>query len=756
MTARITNDEAKSVLSRWVKPTKRHVLFLFAVIFFAGRLALAREAPPKLQIDVDFFDNLSSVKPYCGSNWIDRFFADCKAHGVKRVTWRCFAQIANYPTELNYTMDSVQTIRSAADERRFGGAFAAKVGVGRLPTGKAFGGIRQRVVPKGGHEYLFRGMVSSDALPSGAFLAAIDAASGTVLVKGEEVKSFDMRRTEIRFTADKPFDVGVFSAGADGIHVFVADALSLRALDAPDEELLANGGMEEIDAFMEPAGWTQDGTCFVTLNGDVMAVPAKERKARFPQIKFFDMLNHPYRERAERIMRAAEDGNSLALAGKAAKKYGIELYAWYDPFDDGRKCLPPVKVWADKFMEAHPEYRCTDKDGRARWGLLCFACPEVRAHKTDVVRELLSFEGVTGVALKTHYQHNALWGWNSNVQTECLYHPAIIKRYHARWGEPQDGAYSSFRLRQLHGEAVMEWLGDIRPLFASSGKRLCMFQAPSPFLDRANTCGWYLPPEKIVRDKLCDDFLIEPRWSGDHVKRFAESAAVNRIVAACRAAGVGVGFDFYYASVGRISAIKDKGTFLIEQVTDLGCEDVDYIGLYEEICLHNVWPQIGQAAKALASAPPPTIRTGIPSATDGKLSLATCREVTLDDGRGNIGSAVELVSGEDSWDGIYTSPTNAQATILFNQPIELSEVMIYSGHLSWVNKCPVEDCTVEGLRGGAWRPLGALTNANASKGNNQEVPNVCKFARQTLEGLRVTVTRGGHPTCLVLRTIQGK
>ena len=51
---------------------------------------------------------------------------------------------------LNYTMDAVQTIRSADDERRFGGAFAAKIGVGRLPPGKAFGGIRQRVVPKAG------------------------------------------------------------------------------------------------------------------------------------------------------------------------------------------------------------------------------------------------------------------------------------------------------------------------------------------------------------------------------------------------------------------------------------------------------------------------------------------------------------------------------------------------------------------------------------------------------------------------------
>lgn len=724
----------------------------------------AREAPPKLQIDVDFFDNLVTVRPYCGSNWIDRFFADCKSHGVKRVTWRCFAQIANYPTKLNYSVDAVQTIRSAADERRFSGAFAAKVGVGRLPHGKAFGGIRQRVVPEGHgragarpyRKYLFRGMVSSDALPSGAFLAAIDAESGAVLARSDEVRSFDMQRREICFAAEKPFDVGVFSAGADGIHVFVADSLSLRTEDAPDTELLVNGGMEEIDAFMEPAGWVQYGTCFVTLNGDVMSVPEKERKSRFPNINGFNILNHPYRETTERLVRAAEDGNSLALAGKAAKKYGVELYAWYDPFDDGRKCLPPVKVWADKFMESHPEFRCTDKDGRTRWGLLCFACPEVRAHKAAVVRELLAVDGVSGVALKTHYQHNQLWGWDSKMQIDCLYHPAIISRYDARWGKPKDGKYSSFRLRQLHGEAVMEWLREIHPQFTASGKRLCMFQAPASFLDRVNTCGWYLPPERIVRERLCDDLLIEPRWAGDHVGRFTESAEVNRLVAACRASGVGVGFDFYYASVGRVPGIKDRGAFLVGQVTGLAKEDVDYIGLYEEICLHNVWPQIGQAAAALKSAPAPFIRSGIPSAKDGVLSLDACRDVILDDGRGSVASAGELVCGEDSWDGIYTCPTNTQVTILFAWPMELSEVSLYSGHLSWVNKCPAEDFTLEGLSGGAWRRISSMRNANAAKGNNQSIPNVCRFPRQSLEGLRVTVTRGGHPTCLVLRAIQGK
>ena len=128
----------------------------------------------------------------------------------------------------------------------------------------------------------------------------------------------------------------------------------------------------------------------------------------------------------------------------------------------------------------------------------------------------------------------------------------------------------------------------------------------------------------------------------------------------------------------------------------------------------------------------------------------------MDDGRGGVSSADELVSGEDMWDGIYSSPTNTQVTVLFEKRVELSEVLLYSGHLSWMNKCPIEDCAVEGLAGGTWRRLGTLANANALKGNDQSVPNVCRFARQELEGLRVTVTRGGHPTCLVIRAIQGR
>lgn len=187
-----------------------------------------------------------------------------------------------------------------------------------------------------------------------------------------------------------------------------------------------------------------------------------------------------------------------------------------------------MKVWSSRFLEEHPECRCTDKDGHPRWGLLCFACPEVRAYKTAVIKELLAYEGVTGVALKTHYQHNILWGLRSDFQDECVYHPLLLAEYDAKWGKPKDGAYNLFLLKMLNGNAVMQWLREIRPLFPNSQKRLCMFEAPYSFLDRIGTSGWYLPPEAIIKEKLCDDILIEPRWNGDHVGRFQKTATFTK------------------------------------------------------------------------------------------------------------------------------------------------------------------------------------------------------------------------------------
>ncbi|MBR4654730.1 MAG: hypothetical protein IKO72_15350 [Kiritimatiellae bacterium] len=732
---------------------------VFSVLLAAGCVCAAcgRTEQPKLLIDVDYFDNLGGVRPYCGSNWIDRFFADCRSHGVRRVTWRCMAQIANYPSKLNYSRAEVSRIRSAADARCHDGAFAAKVGVGPNPPG-GFGGIRQLVKPKGRGEFMFRAMVGSDALPSGAFLAVQDAETGATLARSGEVHGYDLQRLEVRFTAERPFHVGVFSAGAEGTHVFVVDSLSLRWLDSPDRELLANGDMEKVDELMEPADWSQYGTRFVTLNGDVTVIPPDERKRLFPQIASFNVLNRRYSGIGSCVLRAAEDGDSLALAGKAARKHGIELYAWYDPFDDGRRCLPPIKMWSDRFMEEHPEFRCRNREGRPRWGLLCFACPEVRAHKTAVVREILSYEGVSGIAFKTHYQHNSLWGMDNAPQRECLFHPAILKRYDERWGRPADGDYKLFRLRALHGEAVMEWLREVKPVVGSAGKRLCMFQAPNPSLDANDTCGWYLPPERIVEERLCDDMLIEPRWrDGDHPRHFATADNVKRLINVCRANGVGVGFDFYFTAVCRNWPAKELGGELYRQLTALAREDVDYLGIYEEMNIHNVWPAIGKTAAALAAMPPTVEGAPYKTRPAGLLTVDTLQSAVMENAAGRRFVADELVGdGADRLDGISISPSNSVLTMTFTRPLTLSEVEVCSGHLAWKSSCPAEDFTVEGLEGGSWRMLVSVKDASRLKGGVNSIPNTCRFERQRLEGIRITFTRSGHPTNLFLRSVTAR
>ncbi len=734
-----------------------------AVLLVAASAALAAPAaiePPKLLVDVDFFDNIELIRPYCGSNWIDRFFANCKARGVKRVTWRCVCQVANYQTKLDYRLSQLHEVRSAADERTFDGAFAVKVGVGPQTAGREAGGIRQLIEPKGRHDFLFRGMLSSDAGTSGAFLAVLDAETGRIIARSGEVRDNRMLRREVRFTAERPFYVGAYSAGAEDTQVFVADNLSLRALDAPDMELVRNGGMEEFNDFIEPSHWSQDGARFALLNGDVMALSEEKRRELIPNAYLFKLFFRPRTWGINsRVLRAAEDGDSLALAGKAALKYGIELYAWFDPFDDGWRCLPPVKCCASRFMEDHPEFRCTDKTGRPRWGLLCFACPEVRAHKTDVVRELLSYEGVAGVALKTHYQHNRLPGLDEKILETSIYHPAIQAMYHERWGIPRGGEYNLFRMRLLHGEAVMGWMREMRPLFKGSGKRLCMFQAPRPFLDAGATGGWYLPPERIIEDGLCDDFLIEPRWrDGRHLEHFVDEDNVRWIVNLCRKAGVGVGLDLFVPGITKNWPKEKQGEELYRQLTGLARENLDHVGIYEEMNIHGFWDDIARAAETLAKMPQRESFPPYAVEPENLITLESCSEITLTDGKGTAIFADELVVPNARFAmGLRVPPTGARLTLKFAKPLALSEVDFHTGgYNARKGRYPVEDFILEGLSGGEWRKLAEVTGGNALKGNNQLVPNVCRFTRQPLEGIRFVILRGADPDQLLIRYVSAR
>ena len=49
------------------------------------------------------------------------------------------------------------------------------------------------------------------------------------------------------------------------------------------------------------------------------------------------------------------------------------------------------EVFDSRFYEAHPEWRCVDRDGTPTM-YMSYAVPEVRAHVIDVIREALDVD----------------------------------------------------------------------------------------------------------------------------------------------------------------------------------------------------------------------------------------------------------------------------------------------------------------------------------------------------------------------------
>ncbi|MDD2599317.1 MAG: hypothetical protein PHO37_08845 [Kiritimatiellae bacterium] len=644
----------------------------------------------------------------------------------------------------------------------------------------AFGGLVQRVENGAQESFVFNGAVSVTPLPPpssswfsrmltavgvrrpvrpGAFLAAVDAESGEVLARGTAINTEAFQGSEIRFVCDQAFYVGAFSEGHPDIQVFVMDALSLK--DSRGEERLVNGDMEESDTLLEPSGWQQSGASFVTLNGDFRTLSSELKEKNFPRgDASFKILHRPHTE--ELFTKSIESGDPLAVAGRAAKRNGVALYAWLDPFDDGRRALPPVQAWSSKFLEEHPEYRAVDQEGRTRWGLLCFGYPEVRRYKTDLVKEMLSYEGVAGVALKTHYQHNTIWDGNSRDFLKYMYNDVALRDYHKRWGKPADGVYDTYKLRMIYGGYVMTWLRELRPVFEASGKRLCLFQAPSSMLDKI--CGgWIVPPEKIISEKLCDDFLIEPRIHGDSFDVYKKSERMQSLVCECRQNDIDVGFDFWLpGAFGHLKADKAvRSAFIKEQLLAFSREAFDFIGIYEEMCLlkPDYWPVIGEASRVIQAAPPRVLPEPVfvSRLVRNLISVdkgGEARSIGID---GTITTATELIDGEDtSNSSVVFERWPVRIELVPEHVVRVNTVFLKGGHLGWENQCAPEDFKVEGLVDGAWRTLAEIKDAATRNKHDNTIPLRCCFETVDLTKLRVTVTRGSDSgkRYLVLREIE--
>ncbi len=86
--------------------------------------------------------------------------------------------------------------------------------------------------------------------------------------------------------------------------------------------------------------------------------------------------------------------DSLKEAVRYGHKIGIEVHAWFSINEDDHGY-----GWQSRFATKNPQFRWIRRDGRPYHSQLSFAFPQVREHKLDIIKEVVTKYDVDGVFL---------------------------------------------------------------------------------------------------------------------------------------------------------------------------------------------------------------------------------------------------------------------------------------------------------------------------------------------------------------------
>jgi hypothetical protein len=669
-----------------VEVAMKNLLIIYTIIMISSS-AFSVE----IMLDHDYSDHLSSPHLYEDAVIYDEqvfkeFFGNCKKHGVSKVFLRVYHNFACYPSELNYDLTELREIISSPTAARRNGAFAAKVGFA-AHDGLTEGGITQRVDTVSGEEYTLSAWISSpeDMKTS---LVVVDTNSNEVLFRSEPVSwtGIALVPAELTFTAPGPVKVGAYTSKADrSLASFVIDDISVK--DQQGNELVKNGTMEEVYKLV-PVGWDWQTANYLVLNGDCSRQSPDQAKKSFPNGLFYSTPSALI-EIARLHATAGRAYNAMEAGVKAAKENSVKLYAWYDPVDDAMRQapLPVYSLWlASKFAENNPQFQIRNKNGERRFGVMCFGYPEVQEYKTAVVKELLAYDP-GGIYLKFSWTHtwpndNCLSNYNFDGY---LYNDIAINDYHELYGKPSDGNYDEIKLKEIYGEYVLDWLSQVRHLVHSKGKKLSIGVLPTDYFQEF-AGGWKLNWDRIFKEKLVDEIVLEPRDSGNDQLEYLK--AIDRyyqFAQRCRDAGIRFSYDLHINNIRRSE--PNMAEWLTKQLTDLAKAPVDMIGIYEALHVDgdDLWPSIEKAVKQIQQMnkaekiEPADINDTQPPGNNIALSSYGTK-ATLERS-GSYEDASVLIDGNihNSSNKYFKSP--AVIEIELQEPEVINQCRIYSGYL---------------------------------------------------------------------------
>lgn len=147
----------------------------------------------------------------------------------------------------------------------------------------------------------------------------------------------------------------------------------------------------------------------------------------------------------------------LAVATKLAHRYGLRIDAWITLMDEYYS-----NNLESEFVREHPEYQFVNRDGTSHFrGTLCYAYPEVRAHRLEQMREVVGNYDVGGLffSLVSH----AADGDEAGIPDSYGYNEPIVAEYMRRHGvDIRNEPFDFRRFYEIQGEGLTQFLREVR------------------------------------------------------------------------------------------------------------------------------------------------------------------------------------------------------------------------------------------------------------------------------------------------------
>ena len=364
-----------------------------------------------------------------------------------------------------------------------------------------------------------------------------------------------------------------------------------------------------------------------------------------------------------------------------------------------------------------------------------------------------------GIALKIDYQHCSAWDGNSYNYKKFLYNDVALKVYNQTWGKPANGRYETFRLQLIYGNFFIQWLRELRPVMQKAGKRLCLFTRPGRYADPV--CGsWIISKEKIIRERLIDDLLLEPRTSGDNRDGIKQINKEFGYSALCRRYGIKIGYDYYLNGMVERVRPANKHAYFREQMAALIKDDIDFLGIYEGMYVDkfNLWPDIKYISQKIANEPfrnvaSVQLKPSI-SARDNLALIDKGAKAVTGARQGSVVPAQEVIDGERSnVSNVCFTSVPAVVEIIFPKAQVVRTVKIYPGNLSYLSNpsgiCGISDYRLEGKLNGKWIKLVPDVKNASSKPVDGELCYIHNFKPLRLSAVKLTILKSGDTGCRV-------